>query len=72
VVVGGELGTASDLLLEPLRASLLENALPAATRGLEVVRGELGDRANCLGALSLAIAHSEQAVAARLRTSRRG
>ena len=72
VVVGGELGAARELLLEPLEAALLENALPASTRGLEVVRGSLGDRANCLGALALAIAHSEQAVAARIRTSRRG
>jgi hypothetical protein len=71
VVVGGELSAAGDLLLDPLRAALVEGALPATTRELEVVGGELGDRANCLGALALAIAHSEQAVAARIRTSRR-
>ena len=71
VVVGGELSAAGDVLLEPLRTALVEGALPAATRDLEVVGGELGDRANCLGALALAIAHSEQAVAARIRTSRR-
>ena len=31
-----------------------------------MVAGELGDRANVLGALALAIANSEQAVAARI------
>ena len=41
-------------------------ALPAATEQLEVVAGELGERANVLGALALAIAQSGQAVAARI------
>ena len=68
VVIGGELSAAGDLLLGPLRAALVGNALPAITRELVVVAGELGDRANSLGALALAIAHSEQAVAARIRT----
>lgn len=69
VVIGGELSAAGELLLEPLRAALLEHALPATTRELQVVAGELGDRANCLGALALAITHSEQAVAARISRS---
>ena len=71
VVVGGKLSTAGELLLDPLRAALVGGALPASTRGLEVVAGQLGDRANCLGALVLAIDHSEQAVAARIRSPRR-
>ncbi len=71
VVVGGELSGAGQWLLEPLRAALLGRALPATTRDLRVVGGELGDRANCLGALALAISRSEQAVAARIRASRR-
>jgi hypothetical protein len=37
-----------------------------ATRNLEVVAGELGERANVLGALALAISQSEHAVAARI------
>ena len=69
VVVGGELGAAGEVLMEPLRATLLESALPAITRDLEVSAGGLGDRANCLGALTLAITQSESAVAARIRTS---
>jgi predicted NBD/HSP70 family sugar kinase len=66
VVVGGDLSAVGELLLGPLREAVMRSALPAATAGLDVVAGELGDRANVLGALALAIANSEQAVAARI------
>ena len=66
VVVGGDLGTAGELLLDPLRESIDRYALPTATEHLEVVAGELGERANLLGALALAIAQSGEAVAARI------
>jgi predicted NBD/HSP70 family sugar kinase len=66
VVIGGDLSAAGELLLGPLREAVMRAALPAATKGLDVVAGELGDRANVLGALALAIANSEQAVAARI------
>jgi predicted NBD/HSP70 family sugar kinase len=66
VVVGGDLSAAGELLIGPIRAAIHRAALPVATRGLDVVAGELGDRANVLGALALAIAQSEQAVAARI------
>jgi predicted NBD/HSP70 family sugar kinase len=66
VVVGGDLSAAGELLLDPLRASIDRYALPAATEKLEVVAGELGERANLLGALALAIAQSGEAVAARI------
>jgi predicted NBD/HSP70 family sugar kinase len=69
VVVGGDLSTAGELLLDPLRESIERYALPAATEELEVVAGELGDRANLLGALALAIAQSGEAVAARIAGS---
>jgi predicted NBD/HSP70 family sugar kinase len=70
VVVGGDLGAAGELLLGPLRESVVRSALPTATRGLDVVAGTLGERANVLGALALAIAQSEHAVAARIAATR--
>ena len=66
VVVGGDLSTAGELLIDPLSESVHRHALPAATEELEVVAGELGERANVLGALALAIAQSGQAVAQRI------
>jgi len=66
VVVGGDLGAAGELLLGPLRESVMRSALPTATEGIDVVAGTLGERANVLGALALAIAQSEHAVAARI------
>jgi predicted NBD/HSP70 family sugar kinase len=66
VVVGGDLSAAGELLLGPLRESVMRSAVPMATGGLDVVAGVLGDRANVLGALALAIAQSDQAVAARI------
>jgi predicted NBD/HSP70 family sugar kinase len=66
VVVGGDLGAAGEILLEPVRESIGRYALPAATQRLEVVAGVLGERANVLGALALAVAQAEETVAARL------
>jgi predicted NBD/HSP70 family sugar kinase len=70
VVVGGDLGAAGELLLGPLRESVMRSALPTATEGIDVVAGTLGERANVLGALALAIAQSEHAVAARIAAAR--
>ncbi len=66
VVIGGDLSATGELLVGPLREAVMRSALPAATRGLTVVAGELGERANVLGALALAIAQSGHAVAARI------
>jgi predicted NBD/HSP70 family sugar kinase len=68
VVVGGDLGAAGEILLEPVRESIRRYALPASTERLEVVAGVLGERANVLGALALAIAQADEIVAARLST----
>ena len=69
VVVGGDLGEAGDLLLDPLREAVRRDALPAAADGLKVVAGELGERANLLGALALVLMQSEHEVAARVAGS---
>ena len=66
VVIGGDLGEAGELLLEPLREAVKRDALPEAATGLEIVAGELGERANLLGALALVLMQSEHEVAARV------
>jgi glucokinase-like ROK family protein len=55
VVVGGVLGLAGELLLAPLRDSFLRYAVRAAAESLEIVPGQLGQRAEVLGALALAL-----------------
>ena len=55
VVVGGDLATAGDVLLGPLRAALESAVLGSAGSGLDVVVGELGERAEVLGAVAQAL-----------------
>ncbi len=69
VAIGGDLGEAGDLLLEPLREAVRRDALPAAATELRIVAGELGERANLLGALALVLMQSEHEVAARVAGS---
>ena len=66
VVVGGELSAAGELLLEPLRASVRGHAIPAAGEDIQVVAGELGERAEVLGALALAIGESDRVLSSRM------
>lgn len=55
LVIGGELAQAGEILLAPMRHALERSAL-AGTAGVpEIVQGELGERAELLGALALAI-----------------
>ena len=55
IVVGGELCAAGDVLLDPLREQVHRHAIPATARGLEIVPGVLGPRAELLGALALVL-----------------
>ena len=58
IVVGGELGRAGDVLLDPMREQVHRNAIPATARDVEIVEGVLGPRAELLGALALVLAYS--------------
>lgn len=58
VVVGGELGAAGELLLPSLREALRRGTIRSAADDVQVVAGELGPRAEVLGALALAITSS--------------
>ena len=62
LVVGGDLAEAGDLLLDGVRESLRLAALPAAADGADVVAGVLGERAQVLGALALAVGEAGAAL----------
>ncbi len=55
VVVGGELGAAGDLLLAPMEVELRRGAIRSASQDVELVQGSLGERAEVLGAVALAL-----------------
>ncbi len=64
VVVGGDLGAAGELLLGPLRESLARGAIRSAADDVEVVQGELGERAEVLGAVALVLSRGAVATTA--------
>jgi glucokinase-like ROK family protein len=55
IAVGGSLGTAGDLVLNPMRESVELRAIPSAAADVEIVGAELGERAELLGALALVL-----------------
>jgi len=55
LVVGGPLAAAGDVLLGPLGQAVRRSAIPSAAEDLQVVPSALGDRAEVLGALALAL-----------------
>ncbi|ANP74197.1 transcriptional regulator [Cryobacterium arcticum] len=59
IVVGGELAEAGELLLSPLRHALERSTLATQAGVPEVVKGELGERAEVLGAVLFAIDRAE-------------
>ena len=62
LVVGGDLAAAGDLLLDGLRDSLRLAALPAAAEEAVVATSVLGERAQVLGALALAVGEAGAAL----------
>lgn len=64
VIVGGTLGAAGDLLLDPLREAVHRYAIPSAAEDVRIIRGVLGERAEVLGALELAARQSDVAATA--------
>jgi predicted NBD/HSP70 family sugar kinase len=68
LVVGGELGRAGDVLLEPLRRALRRSAVRASVDAVEVVGGELGDRSEVLGAVAVVLREADRARFARAAT----
>jgi len=71
IVVGGELSAAGTPLLEGIRESIDRHALPSAAATVDVRRGELGERAELLGALTLVIGDIDSLRSADLPALRR-
>jgi glucokinase-like ROK family protein len=65
IVVGGSLGQAGALLLDPLRESVSLRAIPSAREDVRIVPGELGERAELLGAVALVLQEVSVAQGAR-------
>ena len=55
LVIGGEVAAAGELLLGPIRDALAGSVLGSAAVGLDVVPGQLGARAEVMGAVALAL-----------------
>jgi glucokinase-like ROK family protein len=56
IIVGGELSTAGDLLIDRVREAVDRHAQPGAAAGVRIMAGSLGERAQVLGALALVVA----------------
>jgi glucokinase-like ROK family protein len=65
IVVGGSMGQAGALLLDPLRESVSRRAIPSAGEDVSIVPGELGERAELLGAVALVLQEVSLAQGAR-------
>lgn len=62
VVIGGDLAVAGETVLEPIRTAIAAHAVPPATAAVRVVCGDLGDRAEVLGAAALILTQSPRAL----------
>lgn len=56
VIVGGELAASAASLMAGIRESIYARSLPLATRRLQIVPAQLGDRAGAVGLTSM-LAH---------------
>jgi predicted NBD/HSP70 family sugar kinase len=61
LIVGGELGRAGEVLLEPLRRALRRSAVRPAAEAVDVVTGQLGDRSEVLGAVAVVLRDLDRA-----------
>lgn len=65
VIVGGDLIVAGELLVDGVRHGLEQTSIPAVRADVAVVPATLGDRAELLGAIGLAIEQADIATVAR-------
>ena len=67
VIIGGQLAAAGELLLAPIRRAVEHRAIETVVSNVDIRLGELGDRAETMGAVALAL-QTEQALAATPRS----
>src|SRR4051812_4666990 len=65
-IIGGDLSAAGDVLLDPIAESIGRYAIPSAASEVEVVAGQLGRRAEVMGALALILHEPEHALFSRV------
>jgi predicted NBD/HSP70 family sugar kinase/biotin operon repressor len=65
IVVGGSVGHAGGALLDSLRESVGLRAIPSAAEDVQIVAGELGERAELLGAVALVLHQAGAALTGR-------
>jgi predicted NBD/HSP70 family sugar kinase len=70
VVLGGDLAASGDLLVGTVRTAIDRHAIAPAAAGVQVVLGELGARAEVLGAASLVLARTPELLVQRAFRSR--
>lgn len=58
VLIGGALSAAEELLLDPMREIVARYGVPSAVQDVEIRTAALGDRAELLGAVALALKHA--------------
>ncbi|OJX97846.1 putative NBD/HSP70 family sugar kinase [Salana multivorans] len=59
VIVGGEMAEAGETLLDPMRRELRRSMLPNVIAPVEVVTGDLGARAEIMGAVATVLQHTD-------------
>jgi predicted NBD/HSP70 family sugar kinase len=62
IVVGGDLAGAGEIILAPMRDAIARAAVPSAAEDARVTAGRLGERAEVLGAVALALRQSGRGV----------
>ena len=72
VVLGGLLGRAGEVVLEPMRESVRRYAVDSAMAAVEIIPSALGERAGVLGALALVLREESPVFGERLRASMQG
>jgi hypothetical protein len=66
------MGGAGDLLLDPLRESVQLRAIRSAAEDVEIVPGQLGERAELLGAVALVLQEASPIAAGGIQRPRGG